>query len=81
MKIVNRGCNEPDMSLEDSQVLLKIPEYISALKTTDLGKAKQWQDGVRKACLHYFHRGYAITDFIRVGAPQPQAMYVLEQSV
>ncbi len=80
MPIVNPAGRAPDLSLEDSLLLLEIPADLSALKAADLEKAKQWQESVRKACLHYFHRGYAVTDFIRVGAPQPQAFYVLERS-
>jgi predicted GNAT superfamily acetyltransferase len=78
MPVVNRGGSEPDLSLEDSPLLLEIPADLSALKAADLAKAKQWQAGVRRSCLHYFHRGYAVTDFIRVGTPEPQTLYVLE---
>jgi predicted GNAT superfamily acetyltransferase len=79
MPIINPGGHAPDLSLEDSLLLLEIPADLSALKAADLGKAKQWQESVRKACLHYFHRGYAVTDFIRVSTPHPQALYVLER--
>jgi predicted GNAT superfamily acetyltransferase len=80
MPIINPGGSKADLSFDDDLLLLEIPADLIALKGTDLEKAKQWQESVRKACLHYFHRGYAVTDFIRVDAPQPQALYVLERN-
>jgi predicted GNAT superfamily acetyltransferase len=80
MPIINPSGSKADVSFNDDRLLLEIPADLGALKTADLEKAKQWQESVRKACLHYFHRGYTVTDFIRVDAPHPQALYVLERS-
>ncbi len=76
IQTINPSGSEPDLSLTGSPLLLEIPHDLNALKLNDLAGARQWQDRVRASCLHYFQRGYAMTDFILVN--QRQAFYVLE---
>ncbi|HYR85323.1 MAG TPA: GNAT family N-acetyltransferase [Terriglobia bacterium] len=76
---INTPDSEPDLRLETSPLLLEIPTNINALRETDIGQAKLWQDRVRTACCHYFEAGYVITDFILVNEPRTQALYVLEK--
>lgn len=79
MPRINEPDREPNLHLEESPLLLEIPTNINELKETGIARAKAWQDAVRAACLHYFNAGYAITDFILVDKPRPQALYVLEK--
>jgi predicted GNAT superfamily acetyltransferase len=80
MPHINEPDREPNLGLKESPLLLEIPRDISGLKRTDLVRAKAWQDAVRAASLHYFKAGYAITDFVIVDKPRPQALYVLEKN-
>lgn len=80
MPRINEPDREPNLHLEESPLLLEIPTNINELKQTDITRAKAWQDAVRAACLHYFKAGYAITDFILLDKPRPQALYVLEKT-
>lgn len=73
---INAPDREPNLHLEESPLLLEIPPSIGELKQTDLARAKAWQDGVRAACQHYFHAGYAVTDFILL----ERAFYILEKN-
>jgi predicted GNAT superfamily acetyltransferase len=75
---INADGNPPNLKLEDGPLLLEIPTDLDELRKSDPEKAKQWQIVVRTACLHYFKAGFAVTDFIRLREPQPQALYVLE---
>jgi predicted GNAT superfamily acetyltransferase len=76
---INTPDREPDLGLNESPLLLEIPDNITQLKQTDLARAKVWQDRVRGACRHYFDAGYTVTDFIMVDKPRPQALYLLER--
>jgi predicted GNAT superfamily acetyltransferase len=70
-----------NLALVDSPLLLEIPVDLAAIKSSDVAAAREWQRQVRDACLHYFSRGFSVTDFIRVDEPQPQAFYVLEREL
>lgn len=70
----------PTLDLGDPQLLLEIPPDIQDLKSRNIDLARDWQDKVRAACQHYFRRGYAATDFIRIPGPEPRSLYVLENS-
>ena len=80
MPRINEQGREPNLRLEESPLLLEIPTDIAELKQADLAQAKTWQDVIRDASVHYFKAGYAITDFILVDKPRPQALYVLEKT-
>ncbi len=54
----------PDLNLTGTALLLEIPADINSLRQADLSRAKKWQENVRTACRHYFHAGYAVTDFV-----------------
>jgi predicted GNAT superfamily acetyltransferase len=75
---INTADGPPNLELEDSPLLLEIPTDLNVLRTSDMERAKAWQNTVRTASLHYFRAGFAVTDFIRIADPQPQAFYVLE---
>ncbi len=81
MPRINEPDGEPNLRLEETPLLLEIPTNIAELKQTGLARAKAWQDVVRDASLHYFKAGYAITDFVLVDKPRPQALYVLEKLI
>jgi predicted GNAT superfamily acetyltransferase len=76
---INTRTGAPNLELKDGPLLLEIPGNLDALRTRDLEQAKGWQSAIRVVCQHYFHAGFAVTDFIRVDAPEPQAFYVLEK--
>lgn len=82
---VNPGEGERSASaaldLEDTVVTLEIPADINKMREADLALARDWQDKIRAACRHYFHRGYAVTDFLMLDSPQPRALYVLEKRI
>lgn len=75
---VNVADEEPNLTLEGGPFALEIPADLDHLRTTDLERAKRWQAKIRRASLHYFSRGYGVTDFIRLGSP-PRAVYILEK--
>ncbi len=77
---INDGDSEPNLSFVGGSLLLEIPADLSALRTSDIGRARRWQDHLRRACQHYFHSGYAVTDFVRLKEPRLQAFYVLERT-
>jgi predicted GNAT superfamily acetyltransferase len=79
MARINLPDTEPNLQLEDTRLLLEIPANINELREQNLEAARLWQDRVRAACRHYFHEGYAVTDFVWLDRPQPRAMYVLER--
>ena len=64
---INAAGDEPDLQLNESQLLLEMPPNINEMKAIDLGTARKWQSGVRTACLHYFQAGYMVTDFFSLG--------------
>ena len=80
MPRINEPDQEPNLRLEESPLLLEIPTDINKLREVDPTRAKAWQESVRAACAHYFKAGYAITDFILMDQPRPQALYILESS-
>jgi predicted GNAT superfamily acetyltransferase len=75
---INEESGDPNLRLEESPLLLEIPLNIAQLKQADTERARAWQDNVRAASLYYFKARYAVTDFIIVDKPRPQALYVLE---
>ena len=75
---INEPDRQPDLRLKETPLLLEIPVNIGDVKHSDLARAKDWQDSIRAACIHYFAAGYIVTDFILVDKPRPQALYVLE---
>jgi predicted GNAT superfamily acetyltransferase len=79
MQRINTQDSEPNLRLEESPLLLEIPVNINELRQADLGRARNWQDRLRAACVHYFEAGYVVTDFLVVDKPRPQALYVLEK--
>ncbi len=68
----------PDLTFEESLLLLEIPTDFEAVKEANLASA--WQDILRKTFHHYFEQGYAVTDFMMVDKPRPKAFYVLEKT-
>lgn len=71
---INISDGVPNLSLEDGPLVLEIPSDLNALKAADLEKAKRWQNHIRRACQHYFHAGYVITDFIK-----QQSVYLMSR--
>lgn len=76
---INLPDQELNLRLEESPLLLETPVNVNELKQTDVARAKDWQDKIRAACLHYLGAGYAVTDFILLERPREQAVYVLER--
>jgi predicted GNAT superfamily acetyltransferase len=74
---INVRDNEPNLTFEDGPLLLEIPADLNELRGRDLEQAKRWQAVIRKACVHYFKTGFAITDFVRLESPGA-SFYVLE---
>ena len=72
------GPHSPNLMLKDDLLSMEIPDDVNKLKSSDVEKAREWQDRLRRASLHYFHSGYAITDFIRTGEPDRHGLYILE---
>ncbi len=69
----------PDLELTETPLLLEIPVSFREILQTDHNLALSWQQTVRTAFLHYFERGYQVTDFMLVDTPKRQALYVLEK--
>jgi predicted GNAT superfamily acetyltransferase len=74
MQRINMSDGAPNLSLADGPLLLEIPSDLNTLKASDLEKAKRWQEHVRRACRHYFHAGYAVTDFVK-----QQSVYLMSR--
>jgi len=81
MRDIDRIPRITDLTSRESPLLLEIPLNLNELKKLDLARAKEWQDKVRAACFHYFHAGYAVTDFILLDKPRQQTFYVLEKGL
>lgn len=64
----------PRLGIEDMRILLRLPEDFIRLPQKDPGAALAWRLQTRELFLHYFARGYTVTDFTRVGGPA----YLLE---
>lgn len=75
MPRINEASGRPNLRLRESPLLLEIPMDVTTLKESDLERARDWQDAVRDASVHYFAAGYVITDFILVD----RAFYLLEK--
>lgn len=69
----------PNLGHTESPLLLEIPVVYPPREGGKTAIASQWQDNVRTAFTHYFGQGYAVTDFILIDQPGPQALYVLER--
>jgi predicted GNAT superfamily acetyltransferase len=69
----------PDLGFIQTPLLLEIPVRFAEILQADRDLALDWQRKVRSAFLHYFERGYHVTDFMIVDTPEPQALYVLEK--
>jgi predicted GNAT superfamily acetyltransferase len=78
MPCINPPGGNCDLTLQESPLLLEIPWNAGELRETDIEGLKAWQSSVRDACIHYFSRGYAATDFLLIDQPRRQAFYVLE---
>jgi predicted GNAT superfamily acetyltransferase len=78
---INPADSKPSLHMQETLLMLEIPTDLAALKRADLARAGDWQKIIREACLHYFPVGYAVTDFILLNQPRPQALYVLERVV
>ena len=55
--------SEPDLSLEDPEVLLEIPPEWDVLSRSGPRVAQDWHGKVRRALSHYLSRGYVAADF------------------
>ena len=76
-----RGPDNTAFSLEERSLVLEIPTDINAIRQTDPDSARNWQRTLEQACNRCFRSGYAITDFLRIEEPRPQALYVLERQI
>ena len=65
------------LDLQAFQVRVDLPENFGSLLERDLALALEWRLHVRRLLEGYFQRGYAITQFTRVGGPA----YILEQGL
>lgn len=72
---------DPNLGLQEEQLLFEIHPDINTLKQSDLPTAKDWQDKVRAASVHYFRLGYGVTDFFRISRPKLQTMYLFERNL
>ena len=69
------SCPEPDLSAE--RVLLCLPHNFIQLAQTDPDLAIHWRMQTRELFQAYFRRGFAVTEFTRVGGPA----YLLERKL
>ena len=81
VEAVNQRPEAPNLTLEETVLLMEVPRDFEAIAQKDRPLALEWQQTVRAACRHYLGRGYAITDFMLVERPRAQALYVLERLV
>ena len=70
----------PDLAHRETPMLLEIPAAYPQAGPGKSGSAREWQEKLRATFSHYLGQGYAVTDFIRVETPRPQAFYVLERT-
>ncbi len=68
-------CPEPGLSTE--RVVLCLPQDFIQLAQTDPELARHWRMQTRELFQAYFRRGFAVTEFTRVGGPA----YLLERKL
>jgi predicted GNAT superfamily acetyltransferase len=69
----------PRADIDGDALLLEIPEDWDAVARADAGRARAWQDAVRRACESLFARGYEAADFVSTGGARPRAGYLLRR--
>jgi predicted GNAT superfamily acetyltransferase len=69
----------PRVDLDGDALLLEIPSDWDAVVRADAGRAREWQDVVRRAFESLFTRGYGAADFVSMEGARPRAGYVLRR--
>jgi chorismate synthase len=69
----------PRLDLDGDELLLEIPHDWDALVRADAGRARQWQDVVRRIFECFFARGYEAVDFASSKGARPRVGYVLRR--
>jgi predicted GNAT superfamily acetyltransferase len=61
-------------------ILIEIPVDFQAIKSADMGLAREWRAQTREIFEDYFHAGYTVTEFIsEVQAKQRRNFYLLQR--
>ncbi len=69
----------PRLDRDGPALLLDIPGDWDAVVLADAGRAREWQDAVRRAFESAFGRGYAAVGFVSKGGTRPRSAYVLRK--
>jgi chorismate synthase len=69
----------PRLDRDEKELLLEIPDDWDAVVRADPGRAREWQDVVRRAFASLFARGYAAVDFASTRGARPRSGYVLRR--
>jgi predicted GNAT superfamily acetyltransferase len=71
----------PNLELQDARMLVEIPADLTDMKTAHPDAAAAWRETTRVVFLHYFARGYAATDAVRIPDPQrSRVAYLVERT-
>jgi predicted GNAT superfamily acetyltransferase len=70
----------PCLDLDGDELLLEVPEDWDALVRADAGRAREWQDVVRRAFESLFARGHEAADFVSTEGARKRSGYVLRKS-
>ena len=69
----------PRLDLDGDELLLEIPDDWDAVVRAGAGRAREWQDVVRRAFGSFFARGYEAVDFVSTSGARPRTGYVLRR--
>jgi len=63
-----------DLSLMNEQIMVEIPLDLGKLKEKNIEEAIRWREMTAKVYEHYFSRGYALIDFVRINGRNFQVL-------
>lgn len=75
--VVDGAPADARLDLTGKQILIRLPENFVQLSKTNSQLALDWRLQTRGLLVHYFSRGYQITEFTRIGGPA----YLLEMAI
>jgi predicted GNAT superfamily acetyltransferase len=74
------GSERDDRAPGAEALLIEIPADFQAIKSADMGLAREWRAQTREIFKDYFHAGYTVTEFIsEVQAKQRRNFYLLQR--
>jgi predicted GNAT superfamily acetyltransferase len=77
--VANAAGGDPDRLPDTTAVRIAVPADIQQVKRDDIGAARAWRDGTRRAFLWYLGHGYRVAGFL--AAPDAAAcFYALERT-